>query len=306
MGGVGVAADADGQGGSHTVGALDLADLLQDGELFPLEIGQLSGLHVEEEVVTVEPEDHALGRLQPVGKDVVDLGADGGAVALVQTLAQVLVVVHLDDGQDGTGGIESLGGVGIVGDIHPVGGGQELCIGASVTDVDQIAEDQELLVSNGHRFCTGVVSVQKPLDLEVGHQGGELGLKEMLPVSGQVEEPFVAPDDIVGVRPEDDDGQRRGDHGPPGGRVHAVGHLVQIGQDLVFPPGGAGMKVEIDHQDQDQFCQGQPDVEQGGETGKGQTDDEEGPEADFGEMDECFMEGLRTHESTPNQIGDEK
>ncbi len=52
-----------------------------------------------------------------------------------------------------------------------------------------------------------MVPIQQPLGLEGGHQGGEFGLKEMVWVPGQVEEALVAPDDVVGVRAENHNGQ---------------------------------------------------------------------------------------------------
>ncbi|MFQ9411338.1 MAG: hypothetical protein ACLR1T_10180 [Evtepia gabavorous] len=52
-----------------------------------------------------------------------------------------------------------------------------------------------------------MVSIQQPLGLEGGHQGGELGLKKVVGVAGEVEEAFIAPDDVIGVRPEDGDGE---------------------------------------------------------------------------------------------------
>ena len=293
----GVAADADGQGGGHPVGALDLADLLQNGEFSPVEVLELSRLHEEEVVVPVVPADHALRGLQPGGEQIVDLGAQGRALPLVQALAQVLVVVHLEDGQHRAGGVVLGGSVGILRYIHPVGGGQKLVLAAGA---HQGAEDQILPVPHHHRLGAAMVPVQQPLGLEGGHQGGKLGFKEMVPVPGQVKEPFVAPDDVVGLRPEDHDGQGGGDHGPPGGGVHPVGHVVQIGQHLVLPAGGARVEIEVEDQHHGDLPQGEPDVEQASEHGKDQADGEKHPEAGLGDLGQGLVNGLRTHESTPN------
>ena len=52
-GGLPVAAEADGEGGGDPVGALHLADLIQQGELLPAEDLELRGLHQQQIVVPV-------------------------------------------------------------------------------------------------------------------------------------------------------------------------------------------------------------------------------------------------------------
>ena len=47
-----------------------------------------------------------------------------------------------------------------------------------------------------------MLAVQQPLGLKGGDQGGELRLEEMVRVAGEVKKAFVAPDDVVRIRPE--------------------------------------------------------------------------------------------------------
>ena len=93
--GLPLAAKAHGEGGRHAVGALHLADLIQDGELFPVGVPEGAGLPNQEVVVPLIPQQDGPGGLQPLHQAVVDLRADGRALPLFQAPDQVLVVVHL-------------------------------------------------------------------------------------------------------------------------------------------------------------------------------------------------------------------
>ena len=293
--GLPLAAKAHGEGGRHAVGALHLADLIQDGELFPVGVPEGAGLPNQEVMVPLIPQQDGPGGLQPLHQAVVDLRADGRALPLLQAPDQVLVVVHLQNAHHRAGGVEPVGDAGILRHVHPVGGGQERIL---VPSAYQVAIHEILFLPHRNGLGGQMVPIQQPLGLEGGHQGGEFGLKEMVRVPGQVEEALVAPDDVVGVRAENHNGQGGGDHGPPGGGIHPAGHVVQVDHDLLLPPGDARLEVEVEDQHQHQFCQAQPAVVAGREPGKQQAGHKEKAEACLCHFGERFLKRLLTHSNT--------
>ena len=125
----------------------------------------------------------------------------------------------------------------------------------------------------------------------------------MVGVAGEVEEAFIAPDDVIGVRPEDGDGEGGGDQGPPGGHVHAAGHVVQIGHDLFLPAADAGLEEEVEQKDQDQLRQAEPDVVDGSEQREEKTGRKKQSNAGFRHSGKGFLKGLLTHNGTLQAVG---
>ena len=138
-------------------------------------------------------------------------------------------------------------------------------------------------VADGDRLRADVLAVEQPLGGEAGHEGGELRLEEVVPVAGEVEEPLVAPDDVIGVGPEEDDGQRGGEHGPTGGGIDAARDAVEVAQDLLLAFGDARAQIEVEQQHGRDLAQAQGGVEQAGEHGEDEAQREEGAEAGVGE-----------------------
>ena len=120
----------------------------------------------------------------------------------------------------------------------------------------------------------------------------------MVPVAGEVQEPLVAPDDVVGVGPEEDDGQRGGEHGPAGGGIDAARDAVEVAQDLLLAFGDARAQIEVEQQHGRDLAQAQGGVEQAGEHGEDEAQREEGAEAGVGEPGQDLLEGLRTQGGT--------
>ena len=260
----------------------------------------MTGFHQKNVVVPVIPAEHPVGGVYPGGQTVVDLGADHGPLSFLQAAVQVLIVVHLQNAHHRPGCVKLFRHPGVLCDIHPIGGGQEFVLSPGT---DQIAENQVQLVAHGNGFGAEVVSIQQPLGLEGGHQGGELGLKKVVGVAGEVEKAFIAPDDVIGVRPEDGDGEGGGDQGPPGGHVHAAGHVVQIGHDLFLPAADAGLEEEVEQKDQDQLRQAEPDVVDGSEQREEKTGRKKQSNAGFRHSGKGFLKGLLTHNGTLQAVG---
>jgi hypothetical protein len=208
----------------------DVPDGVQDGEFVRHEMLEVL-LFKDKEVVVplgLEQQSRALG---PLVELLVDLGQHGAALGIGAGFHQLVVVVHLDDGDDGTGLLVILAqGVGLRG-VHPVGGGQQVLLGPLALGPHQAAVHPEAAAVHLHPVGALLLSLQQPLGGKVRHGVLHLHLKEMVPHAGQLLEILVAPDHLAGVRAKHQDGQRRVDEGGFAGGVHADGHLVDILQD---------------------------------------------------------------------------
>ena len=182
-----------------------------------------------------------------------------------------------------------------MGHVHPIGRGQKAVL---LPGADQVAVDQVELFSHRHRLRAEVLAVQQPLALKGGDQGGELRLEEVVRVAGEVKKAFVAPDDVVRIRPENGDGHGAGEHGPAGGVVHPAGQMVQVIHRLLLPADGAGLEVEIQDQEDHQLRHAEPNVIQAGENGKDQPSDEKQAKARVRQPGKRFLKGLLTHSRT--------
>ena len=202
-------------------------DAVQDGELALLELGQIPLLKDQQIVVpgiAAEDASHGGGPLVQPG---VDLGQESRAGVVGQALQKLLVVVQLDNGGHGAGGVILLPDRGEFGHIHPVGGGQE-GLAVLVVRTDQMAEDHKAGIPYVDLCGAFILPLHQPAGGEVGHGGGELGVEKVLPLTGEGEKALVGPDDLVGLRLEYDHGQGRVHHGVLGGHVDIAGHIVDI------------------------------------------------------------------------------
>ena len=98
----------------------------------------------------------------------------------------------------------------------------------------------------------------------------------MLPLSlaGELEKAVVGPDNIVALRPENNHGQGRVDHGVLGGGIHRTGDTVQIFSDLPTPAAAVFPVIQAKAQDNDQLCHRQGDGIEGGQQGEDDQTDE--------------------------------
>ena len=233
--GVGVLADADGEGGRH-IPHLDLPDGVQDGELLLHKVVVVALLKYKEVVVPLGLQQQAVGTGGPLVQLLVDLGQHGAAGRVGAGLHEILVVVHHQDGQHWPGGgIAGPQFVGL-GGIHPVGGGHQVLLHTLAAGPDQTAVDPEPAAVHLHPVRALLLPLQQPLDREVRHRVVHLHLKQVLPHAGQLEKVLIAPDDLAGVRPEHHDGQRGVDEGGLAGGVHTPGDIVDILQDVLPAP----------------------------------------------------------------------
>ena len=202
----GVFPHADGERGGHAAGAGNIVygvEYIEFGLLKMLEIA----LFKEEEIaVPVIAAEETAGGGHPGGQTLVNLAEQGGAPGFVGGFHRILIVVQQQHGHHRLRSEELLFHGGVVGDLHPVSRGQRGRAAALLLGADQGAEDQETLGSQLHLPGTGALSLQEPPGIEAGDQGGELGVKEMVPLVGELEKPLVGPYDFVGVRLEEDHG----------------------------------------------------------------------------------------------------
>ena len=133
-----------------------------------------------------------------------------------------------------------------------------------------MAEDLEAPLPQQHLGGTLGLALHEPAGGKVGYGGGELGVKQVLALAGDLQKAVVGPDDLVVLRPEDDHGQGGVDHGVLGGRVHIAGDAFNILDDLFLPVGVAAAEVKVEHQHHRQFRQGGGAAEQGGDARKDQ------------------------------------
>ena len=242
----GVLAHADGQCGGHRAGGGDVVDGVQHVELGLLEVLEIALLEEKEVAVPVVAEEESAGGVDPGREPLVDLAAQGGTGGLVGVLHGILVVVQQQDGHHGLGGEELLLHLGVLGDLHPVGGGQHGRPAALLLGADQGAVDQKPPVVQHHLAGTDALALQEPPGIEAGDQGGEAGVEKVLLAVGELEEPLVGPDDLVGVRVEDDHGQGGVDHGVPGGHVHVGGDRLDIAEHFPLADAVAAPEVEVE------------------------------------------------------------
>lgn len=88
-----------------------------------------------------------------------------------------------------------------------------------------------------------------------------MGVKEVLPLPGDGEKAFIAPDDLAGLGAEDDHGEGGVDHRVLAGAFDVVVQRGDEAGDLLLPP-PLGDQI-VDQQQQDN--QSLPDGEEGGE-----------------------------------------
>ena len=245
----GVPPHADGKGGGHAVGAGDLPHLVQQVELGVHEALQVLLLKDEKIAVPVVPGEQPAGGGHPGGQTLVDLAEHGGAGGLVGVFHHVLVVVQQQQSHHGPAAAQGLPVGGVAGDLHPVGGGHAGRAAPPLLGAHQTAKDQKFPLA--HLDLAGALglALQQPAGVEAGHGGGELGVKQVVPAVGELEEPLVGPDHLVGVRVEDDHGQRGVEHGVPCGHIHVGGYALQVAEHLFLPAAAvaAEVKEENDH-----------------------------------------------------------
>ena len=247
-------------------------DLVQDLEFFFHELGQMLLVKEEEVTLPLVAAEHTTGLGDPGVQPVVDLGQDGGPLRLGEVLHQVLIVVDEQHGGHGPGGPIDVPDLGQLGDVHPVGVGQEAA--APLAGADQVAVDPEAAACVLHLAGGGLLALAEPVGVEIGDHGGQLGVKHMLLLAGELEETVVGPDDLLTLRTEDHHGDGGIHHGILAGHVHIVCYAVQIFADLL--PAAVGILAVIEDQGQHHH-QLQPRQRRGidgGEEGKqGQTDE---------------------------------
>lgn len=162
-------------------GAGDLLDRLQQGELVLAVGGQVLLLEDKQVAVPVVPAQQAVGRGNPLGDLPLNAGADLGAPVVGGVADQLLIVVDGEDGHHRAGGVVLVPDVGQFGDVQPVGGGDEPLL-ALLARVDQMAEDTVAATADGVLRGALGPALHEPVGGEVGDGGGDVGVKEVLPL----------------------------------------------------------------------------------------------------------------------------
>ena len=80
----------------------------------------------------------------------------------------------------------------------------------------------------GHLRGALAFALHQPVGVEARNQGGQLGVVQVLPLVGQLQEAVVGPDDVVALRAEEHHGQGGIDHGVFRGGVHGAGVAENI------------------------------------------------------------------------------
>ena len=261
-----VLAHADGEGGGDAAGIGNLADGVQNVKFLFDKPGQILLLKDVVVPVPLHPAEHAVGVGHPGVQTGVDLGVDGGALVLRQVFHQVLVVVQQQHRHHRAGGQILVPGLTQLGDVHPVGGGQEAA--ALVAGAHQVAVDHKPAAAEAHVVGTLVFALQQPPGVKAGDNGGELGVEEVLPVAGEAQEAVVGPDDIVALRTEDPHGQGGVDHGIFCGHIHVAGDIFNVLGDLPAALVAAGAGIQPQDQHHHSFQHRQRNGKQGGGQGK--------------------------------------
>ena len=227
---------------------------------------EIAFLKDKEVAVPVIAEEEPAGGVDPGREPLVDLAAQGGPGGLVGVLHGVLVVVQQQDGHHRLRGEKLLLYLGVLGDLHPVGGGQHGRPAPLLLRADQGTVDQEPPVVQHHLPGTDALALQEPAGIKAGHQGGKGGVEEVLPPVSELEESLIGPDDLVRVRVENDHGQGGVDHGVPGGHVHIGGDRLNVSEHLPLADAVAAAEIEVENDHHHQLN----DRQRPGKEGRGQ------------------------------------
>ena len=104
-----------------------------------------------------------------------------------------------------------------------------------------------------HRDLAGALafSLHQPPGVEAGDGVADLQVEHMVPLSRDLKEPGVGPDDLFALGAEDHHGQGGVGHGVLGRCVHVVGDVFQIAQHLfpIFRRPPAEIEEEDQHDD---------------------------------------------------------
>ena len=187
----GVHADADGEGGADAVGADDLVDGVYNGELALAELVQILLLKDAEIPIPVIPGEQPPRRLEPGSDLVLHRGPEAAAGLVVGVADQILIVVDEENGHHRACGKEPLPDLGKAGDVHPVSGGEQAVFFLSRSHSGHMAEDHVVSAIQFIFVGTFRLTVQQPLGGKLGNSGVDLGIKQVLPVAGNVQKTFV-------------------------------------------------------------------------------------------------------------------
>ncbi len=178
-----------------------------------------------------------MGALRPTGEALADFAEHGRADVFILALNGVLVIVQQQQGQHRPGGLKDVPGVGKLGDVQPVGGGQQALL-LSGRGARHVAEHLVAPVPQLHLPRALALPLQQPAGVKVGGQVGHLGIKHPLLVFREAQKAVVGPHHLVGVRAEHHQGQGAVKGAIPGGLVHTVHQFLQVLVRLPLAPQG--------------------------------------------------------------------
>ena len=247
-------------------------DGVQNGEFLFYKPGEVLLLKEEEVPVPLHPPQHPAGPVHPGVQAGVDLRVDGGTLVLCEVFHQILIVVQQQHRRHRPAGLIAVPYGGQLGHVHPVGGGEKAA--PPLTGADQMPIHQKAASSKCHVAGALVLAFQKPAGIEAGDHGGQLGVKQVLPVVRQLEEAVVGPDDVAALRTEDDHGQWGVDHGILGGHIHCTGDVLNVLGHLPAALAEVGPVIQPQQGHHCQFQGRQGQAEQGGGQGKHHQTDE--------------------------------
>ena len=246
-------------------------DRVQDVEFFfdkPLQILFLKEKQVAVPLVLVQ---NTSGGAGPGVNALVDLREQGGPGGLRQVFHKVLVVVQQQHRGHRPGGLEQVPQLGELRHVDPVGGSQEAA--ALVAGADQVAEYPVAASVVLHLVRALCFPFHEPVGVEVGGQGGQLGVKQMLPAFGKLQKTLVGPDHVVALQPENDHRQGGVCHGVLAGYVHGAGDSLDIFDDLFFAAAAGTLVVQAQQHHDQPLDDGDPQVERRADHGEqGQAD----------------------------------
>ncbi|MPM91375.1 hypothetical protein SDC9_138503 [bioreactor metagenome] len=266
--GGGILADADGERGRDATGVMHLPHGVQDRKFGVLKRLQVPLLEQEEIAVPVVPAEHPLGLVRPVHQTLVDFTEHGRAGILIDVLHEVLIVVHQEDGQHRSAGIVGLPKVGVLRNVHPIGGGQKTACAVLAARAHHMAEYHAPPLSHGNLGRAAAFPLQQPSGVKIRHRQIQLGVKQMLPPTDEAQKAFVAPDDLPGFGAKDNHGQGRVYRCVPNGSVHMEGHVLQMRQQLPAAAAAHSTHVEIKSHGAQQLNKAQPRAQETGGNGK--------------------------------------
>ena len=248
-----VFAEAQGQRGSDTRGVYHFPDGFQNGELVLHKFRQVLGFKQEQIPVALQLPQQTVHAVGPGRQAVVDGGVDGGHHAVGQIADQLIVVVHQQNGYDGTGTDILVPDLQQLRHVHQIDGGQKqggvILIGVNLTAQHAIAAIAQGVVAGAFGLALG-----QPADGQLGQYRLQLGTEGGGLETRQLVEMVVGPEHLVVGNGHNGHGQRQF---VPQGRVQGGGGGLNVPENFLFLPSRGNPEQHQHHRRHRQLRTGQ-------------------------------------------------